>query len=112
MFIDTSAVIAILAREADASDFAEKIARAPTEEVKRTMIVDALRDAGMEPHVPDGAYYVLASAKNLPGETAALKARARQSGSGNVCANRLFGALTRGIMLKQQLRRVQGPAKK
>src|SRR5580698_2426017 len=45
-------------------------------EAKRTMIVDALRDAGMRPHVPDGAYYVLASAENLPGATAAEKARA------------------------------------
>ena len=45
-------------------------------EAKRTMIVDALRAAGMNPHVPDGAYYVLASAKNLPGVTAAEKARA------------------------------------
>jgi aminotransferase len=44
-------------------------------EAKRTMIVDALRDAGMRPHVPDGAYYVLASAGNLPGATAAEKAR-------------------------------------
>jgi aminotransferase len=45
-------------------------------EAKRTMIVDALRDAGMSPQVPDGAYYVLASATNLPGATAAEKARA------------------------------------
>lgn len=45
-------------------------------EVKRTMIVDALRDAGMQPHVPDGAYYVLASAAALPGKTAAERARA------------------------------------
>ncbi len=45
-------------------------------EAKRTMIVDALRVAGMKPHVPDGAYYVLASAENLPGATAAEKARA------------------------------------
>ncbi len=45
-------------------------------EAKRTMIVDALRAAGMKPHMPDGAYYVLASAENLPGETAAERARA------------------------------------
>ncbi len=44
-------------------------------EAKRTMIVDALRDAGMRPHVPDGAYYVLAAAGELPGATAAEKAR-------------------------------------
>ncbi len=45
-------------------------------EAKRTMMVDALRDAGMKPHVPAGAYYVLASAEGLPGATAAEKARA------------------------------------
>ncbi|GGA72276.1 aminotransferase [Edaphobacter acidisoli] len=45
-------------------------------EAKRTMMVDALRAAGMTPHVPDGAYYVLASTGSLPGATAAEKARA------------------------------------
>jgi aminotransferase len=55
-------------------EFYTRLAR--EHEAKRTMIVDALRAAGMKPHVPDGAYYVLASAANLPGETAALKARA------------------------------------
>ena len=35
----------------------------------------ALRDAGMEPSVPAGAYYVLAKATRLPGKTAAQKAR-------------------------------------
>jgi aminotransferase len=42
---------------------------------KRERIVAALRDAAMEPSVPSGAYYVLARAARLPGETAALKAR-------------------------------------
>ena len=42
---------------------------------KRERIVAALRDAGMEPGVPAGAYYVLARATRLPGETAAQKAR-------------------------------------
>jgi aminotransferase len=42
---------------------------------KRERIVAALRDAGMEPSVPAGAYYVLAGATRLPGETAAKKAR-------------------------------------
>jgi aminotransferase len=35
----------------------------------------ALRDVGMEPSVPAGAYYVLARANRLPGTTSALKAR-------------------------------------
>jgi len=42
---------------------------------KRERMLSALRDAGMEPSVPAGAYYVLARAVRLPGETAALKAR-------------------------------------
>ncbi|WP_263367298.1 pyridoxal phosphate-dependent aminotransferase [Edaphobacter bradus] len=45
-------------------------------EEKRAMLVDALRAAGMTPHVPDGAYYILADARGLPGATAAQKARA------------------------------------
>ena len=42
---------------------------------KRERILAALRDAGMEPSVPAGAYYVLAKAGRLPGATAAEKAR-------------------------------------
>lgn len=42
---------------------------------KRERIVTALRDAGMEPSVPAGAYYVLANASRLPGESSAQKAR-------------------------------------
>jgi aminotransferase len=42
---------------------------------KRERLVSALRDAGMEPSVPAGAYYILARVDGLPGETAALKAR-------------------------------------
>ena len=45
-------------------------------EAKREMMVDALLAAGMKSHVPDGAYYVLASTANLSGATAAEKARA------------------------------------
>src|ERR1700756_19057 len=56
------------------ADFYEGLAR--EHEVKAAMIADALRDAGMRPHVPDGAYYVLASAGEVPGATAAQKARA------------------------------------
>jgi len=55
------------------AEFYTELAR--EHEGKRAMIVDALRAAGMRPHVPDGAYYVLASAANLPGKTAAEKAR-------------------------------------
>jgi aminotransferase len=61
-------------------------------EGKRTMIVDALRAAGMKPYVPDGAYYVLASAANLPGATAAEKARAllAKTGVASVAGSAFF----------------------
>jgi len=42
---------------------------------KRTMLVDALRDAGLTPQVPDGAYYILAGTGSLRGPNAAEKAR-------------------------------------
>jgi aminotransferase len=42
---------------------------------KRERILAALRDAGLTPSVPAGAYYVLADATDLPGETAPQKAR-------------------------------------
>ncbi len=48
-------------------------------EVKREMLVSALRDAGLTPQVPDGAYYILASTQGmegiLEGSTAAQRAR-------------------------------------
>ncbi len=44
-------------------------------ERKRAMLVEALRAAGMRPDVPDGAYYILADASGIAGETAAEKAR-------------------------------------
>jgi aminotransferase len=61
-------------------------------EVKRTMILEALRAAGMTPHVPDGAYYVLASAGDLPGATAAEKARAllAKTGVASVAGSAFF----------------------
>jgi aminotransferase len=42
---------------------------------KRTMLVNALRQAGLEPHIPRGAYYILASTGALTGPNAAEKAR-------------------------------------
>ncbi len=42
---------------------------------KRERMLSALRDAGFEPSVPAGAYYVLAIADRVPGSTAAQKAR-------------------------------------
>jgi aminotransferase len=42
---------------------------------KRTMLVEALRDAGLTPHIPDGAYYILASTGSLNGRNAAERSR-------------------------------------
>ena len=42
---------------------------------KRGQILAALMSAGLTPHSPDGAYYVLADASALAGSTAAEKAR-------------------------------------
>jgi len=44
-------------------------------ESKRGRLLSALTAAGMEPSVPPGAYYIMASAERLPGKTAAEKAR-------------------------------------
>ncbi len=49
---------------------------------KRDRIVSALRDAGMEPSVPAGAYYVLASARRLKGRNAAEKSRSLLAATG------------------------------
>jgi len=39
-------------------------------QMKRDMFCDTLRDIGLTPHVPDGAYYTLADVTSLPGNTA------------------------------------------
>ena len=59
---------------------------------KRHMLLSALRDAGMRPHVPEGAYYILADASALPGETAAQKARTllRDTGVAAVAGSAFF----------------------
>jgi len=44
-------------------------------QAKRERLLAALNDAGMQPFVPPGAYYIMASAERLPGKTAAEKAR-------------------------------------
>jgi aminotransferase len=44
-------------------------------ERKRDALVDALDAAGMTPSIPDGAYYILADASEVPGKTAKEKAR-------------------------------------
>jgi aminotransferase len=49
---------------------------------KRERLAAALRTAGMDPLIPPGAYYILARAEHLPGETAAQKARALMARTG------------------------------
>jgi aminotransferase len=48
-------------------DYRTRLAR--EHESKRDRICSALSDAGLTPHVPEGAYYVLADASRLPGTT-------------------------------------------
>jgi aminotransferase len=59
---------------------------------KREMLASALRDAGMSPQVPDGAYYILADATSLPGATGAQKSRAllAQTGVASVSGAAFF----------------------
>ena len=72
--------------------FYEQLAR--DHEGKRTMVLEALRDSGMVPHVPQGAYYVLADASGVAGATAAEKARTllRETGVGAVAGSAFFRA--------------------
>jgi aminotransferase len=48
-------------------DYRTRLAR--EHQSKRDRICSALADAGLTPHVPEGAYYVLADASRLPGST-------------------------------------------
>jgi len=61
---------------------------------KRGRIVAALNDAGMKPYVPRGAYYILADASQIPGETAAKKARTllAKTGVASVAGSAFFRA--------------------
>jgi aminotransferase len=61
---------------------------------KRARIVAALEDAGMKPYIPRGAYYILADASGLPGETAAKKARwlLAKTGVASVAGSAFFRA--------------------
>jgi len=54
-------------------EFYRQLAR--DHEKKRDRLVAALQSAGLTPHIPAGAYYILADASRIPGENAAQKAR-------------------------------------
>jgi aminotransferase len=60
---------------------------------KRDAMCSALTVAGLTPSVPAGAYYVLADASRVPGETAALKARRllAETGVAAVAGSAFFG---------------------
>jgi aminotransferase len=49
---------------------------------KRDQLCAALTDAGLTPSIPEGAYYVLADASRIPGQTAAEKARTLLAATG------------------------------
>lgn len=51
-------------------------------QAKRGRLLSALEDAGMDPAVPPGAYYILARATRLPGKTASQKARHLMAATG------------------------------
>jgi aminotransferase len=61
---------------------------------KRALLVEALREAGMKPHVPAGAYYILADAHSVAGVSAAEKARTllRETGVASVAGSAFFRA--------------------
>lgn len=54
-------------------EFYRQLAR--DHEKKRDRLVAALQSAGLTPHIPAGAYYILADASRIPGDNAAQKAR-------------------------------------
>lgn len=71
-------------------DFYHELAR--DFEAKRDRLVAALRDAGLTPHVPGGAYYILADASRIPGKNAVEKARAllARTGVASVAGSAFF----------------------
>jgi aminotransferase len=54
------------------TDYYARISKA--HEKKRDKICEALSAAGLEPHIPQGAYYVLADISNLPGDNSKERA--------------------------------------
>ena len=77
---------------------------------KRSLLVEALRDAGLTPHVPDGAYYILASTGTLVGATAAEKSRdllartgvASVAGFGLLSSREHAGGGSSALLLRQK----------
>ena len=61
---------------------------------KRNMLCSALKEIGLTPSVPKGAYYVLADASTLPGRTAKEKSMAllRETGVASVAGSAFYHA--------------------
>jgi aminotransferase len=61
---------------------------------KRDKLCTALAGAGLTPAVPPGAYYVLADASGIPGETASVKSRnlLKATGIGAVAGSAFYGS--------------------
>ena len=62
--------------------------------LKRTMLLEALRAAGLTPHVPDGSYYILAGTGALRGTNAAERSRdlLARTGVASVAGSAFFRA--------------------
>lgn len=71
-------------------------------QVKRERLAAALRDAGMDPLIPPGAYYILARAEHLPGATAPEKARKlmERTGVASVAGSAFFRKGRGGNLLR------------
>jgi aminotransferase len=68
-------------------------------ERKRGIIVSALRDAGLEPHVPQGSYYVLADVSSIRGRTSKERAVEilRSTGVASVPGSAFYAAGGEGL---------------
>jgi aminotransferase len=74
---------------------------------KRDVLCEALREAGLTPSVPAGAYYVLADAKNIPGRDGRERARRllKETGVAAVAGSAFFGSDANGVNRGEDLLR-------
>ncbi len=66
---------------------------------KRDVLCQALRDAGLKPSIPAGAYYVLADASSIPGSNGSERSRRllRDTGVAAVAGSAFFGNDANGV---------------
>lgn len=71
-------------------DFYQGLAR--DFKAKRDRLVSALQSAGLTPHIPEGAYYILADSSRIPGKNAFEKARTllKRTGVASVAGSAFF----------------------